>query len=574
MQISAQLSVGRTHIASTGSKSREAATVDPADGFQPSTNLGEAFARIPTPAHTTRTRLLSDNFEAWNQRWKLVESADTEINSTYYTWDNDVFGRALLGAIFNKARQGVNVKMMVDAVGDPVGKRGLKSHRGGQDYLQELVALPNAEARVYHPHYKKPLSFLRHPATLSGIAASHDKILEVDGEAAITGGRNIGHHYYIHPDDEPTAWRDTDILLEGEGAALELRQAINDEYGAWFLHHTIKPDALGNWKKRDIELLGDYAMMDAWLKDQGETPSAEQLVAQAVNALPGLGVEREPNKREREHLLKSAHELVHNQQMRGSYHNAPLSPTHEVTVKIVDRTSAANPREIDEMNAAFVDLAANATSSIDIQSPYFVLTDPILDAFKAASDRGVKIRVATNTPTSSDSFFTQVFLLNDWKKILAEIPGLELYGATGERKNHGKVAVFDDRISVVGTYNLDLISSHANGEVGAIVDSPAFAADTTASIERDYADPTVAYKQYQIARNETGQPLDTEGQAILLDQHGRPTAEPATVFGPESHCSPEQLQPYDKRIKRYNWMRRHLPQLKTLRRNEGGFPES
>lgn len=523
-------------------------------------------------AHATRATLLSDNFEAWNERWRLLESADSEINSTYYTWDNDVFGRALLGHIFHKARQGVDVKMMVDAVGDPVGKRGMKSHRGGKDYLQELVALPNAEARVYHPHYKKPLSALLSPLKLNGIAASHDKILEVDGEAAITGGRNIGHHYYIHPADEPTAWRDTDVLLEGEGAALELRDAINDEYGAWFLHHTVKPDRLGNWKKRDIELLGDYALMDLWLKGRGAAPDAATLVAEAVAALPGLGVDRKPNKREREHLLKSAEELVHNQQLRGSYHN-PTSPAHEVTVKVIDRTSAANPKEVDEMNAALLDLTRNATREIDIQSPYFVLTDPILDAFKEASDRGVKIRIATNTPASSDSFFTQVFLLNDWKKVLATIPNLELYGATGERKGHGKVAVFDDRVSLVGTYNLDLISSECNGEVGAVIDSPVFAAQTSAAIERDYADPSMGYRQYQIARDQAGRPIDASG-ASVLDESGRVLTEPLTVFGPESHCTPEQLQPYDKRIKRYNWMRRNLPQLAGLRRHEGGYASS
>jgi phosphatidylserine/phosphatidylglycerophosphate/cardiolipin synthase-like enzyme len=191
-----------------------------------------------------------------------------------------------------------------------------------------------------------------------------------------------------------------------------------------------------------------------------------------------------------------------------------------------------------------------------------------LDAFKEASDRGVKIRCATNTPTSSDSFFTQVFLLNDWKKILATIPNLELYGATGERKNHGKVAVFDDRISVIGTYNLDLISSAANSEVAAIIDSPIFAAETTAAIESDYADPTVGYQQYKIAHNDQGHPIDAAG-APVLDEQDRLIGEPLTVFGPESHCTPEQLQPYEKRIQRWNWMRRNLPQLSSLRRHEG-----
>ena len=48
----------------------------------------------------------------------------------------------------------VNGKL-VDATGDTWGTRGFKSHIGGRDYLQEVVGTGHAEAKVYHPHYKK-----------------------------------------------------------------------------------------------------------------------------------------------------------------------------------------------------------------------------------------------------------------------------------------------------------------------------------------------------------------------------------------------------------------------------------
>ncbi len=544
---------------------------DVKDGFQrsPQTSdtLGQAFDAIPTPKIDAKARLLSDNFEAWNQRWKLLESADYAINTTAYTWDNDVFGRALLGHVFLKAREGVHTRIMVDAVGDPVGKRGMKAKWGGQDYLQELVALPNAQAKVYHPHYKKPLNALLHPTKTDGIAANHDKILEVDGDQAITGGRNIGHHYFIHPSDDPKAWRDTDVHLTGWDAAHELRDAFEEEFDLKYLNHTVKPDLLGNWKKRDIELLGAYSMMDSWLKGTGSASTAEDLVAGAVARLPYLGIDREPNKRELQALKESADELVHQQALRGSYHQAS-SAEHDVKMKVIDRTSAVGSG-LDEMNASLLALAKGATSEIDIQNPYFVLTDPMLDALSEASDRGVKIRIATNTPSSSDSAFTQVFFLNDWDKVLAEVPNLEIYGATGERKHHGKVAVIDDRISVVGTYNLDLISSVTNSEVAAVIDSPGFARDAKASIEDDYADPTVAYQQYKILENDQGEAVDIQGRLVTDSAHNL-LRDPVAVFGPEDHLTPEQIRPYDKKIKKYNWMREHLPQLKSLRRNVRG----
>ena len=118
--------------------------------------LREAFDKIHNAGGVSKTRLLDDNAEAWNARWRVLESAKKSINTQYFCWDKDIFGKAMLGHIFKKASQeNVKTRIMVDATGDTFGTRGFKAHIGGRDYLQEVTALPNAEAKVYHPHYKK-----------------------------------------------------------------------------------------------------------------------------------------------------------------------------------------------------------------------------------------------------------------------------------------------------------------------------------------------------------------------------------------------------------------------------------
>ncbi len=538
-------------------------------------SLRDVFESLPTPAAKTDVQLLDDNAVAWNARWKLLESAQETIHAQYYTWDRDVFGKAQLGHVLLRARQGTNVKIMVDAVGDTYGQRGFKSHVGGQDYLQELVELPNVEAKVYHPHYKKLANVVLHPLGMEGLAANHDKILEVDGQAAITGGRNTGACYFIHEADDPTAWRDCDVRLEGGEAALELRQAFHEEWDQLLIHHTIRPDLLGNWKKRDVELLGAYALMDDWLKgaalpeaeksalrgsEEERARRAESMVASVLEQLPSLGVSRSPGKREREALQQMAQDLARYPELRGTW-SQETPTTTSAEVKIVDKTSALG--EKDEINGALLGLVNGAQKSILIQSPYYVLTDPVIDALQAADARGVAIKIATNSPSNTDSYFTQAFFLNDWEKSMAAIPGLELNAATGQRKHHGKRAVIDGEVSVVGTYNLDLVSSQVNGEVASIVWGQEFADEVTQAIGADFANPGVGYAQYQIARDAEGQPVDAHGQPV--EANGKPAA----VFGPANHVDPAELKSYDKRIGRWNWAREHVPQLKSLRRFAG-----
>lgn len=529
--------------------------------------LRGAFEGLKTSSHISDLRLLSENAESWTARWELLASATESINAQYYAWDNDVFGMAMLGHIYHKASQGIETKVMVDAVGDTFGKRGFKSHRGGRDYLQELVALPSAQARVYHPNHQKLLTALTHPLGGEGIAANHDKILEVDGRGVVAGGRNISHHYYMHPDDKADAWRDTDLMLAGEGAAHEFRDAFRIEFENDWITEKVGKDKLGNWSKKSGELLGAYLMMDSWLKAPAFTQAekeelrgngearkelADRIALEAGRAVPDVSPSARFNGKSKQRLQAMASELVEHLELRGASHARPSAEFKQTEVKVIDTTSAVG-KPLDEMNGAFLSLIDSAQERIDIQSPYFVLTDGAVDALQRAGRRGVEVSIATNTPSSTDSAHTQVFFLNDWKKALAEIPNLSIHGATGERKMHGKMAIFDDSLTVVSSYNLDLVSKEINGEVGAVVWGPEFAAQARAAMEQDFDNPTVGYEEYQIARDISGGALKGDGGLI-------------STFGPEDHVEPAALAKYSKKIQRWNWMRRHLPQLEEVRK--------
>lgn len=588
MQMTTHTTQARTHLSTISPSARQTLKstgkeVAQTDSFSSGTTpvvsptLRDAFDKIHNSGGPGKARLLDDNAEAWNARWRVLESAEDTINTQYFCWDHDIFGKAMLGHIYKKASQeGVKTRIMVDATGDTFGTRGFKAHIGGRDYLQEVTALPNAEAKVYHPHYKKVIDGILNPGKNYTAASNHDKILEVDGERAITGGRNIGYEYYVHPNDVKGAWRDTDVYIEGAEASHALRDAFEVEYGAPWINEKVRPDFLGNWVKRDIELLGAYSIMDSWLKGEALTEAdkekartnpefaakmADGVYQQAISDLPAAGATREPGRREKKRLRELAAEIVRFPELKGTYHQKQ-SDLHDADVKILDRTSVVSTDQ-DQMGRELINLARGAEKSIFIENPYIVLTKNLLSELQEAGKRGVDIQLGTNSPSSTDSDVTQAFFLEDWPKILATTPNMKLYVATGERKLHAKTAVIDDEASLVTTYNLDLLSSEVNSEVGAVVWSKDFAGDTIKSFENDFSDPRNAVREYTIKRDEQGTPIRSDGKPVL-NEKGEIINDPEITYGPANHLSQEMLDKYAKKTSRWNALRKWLPNLSSL----------
>ena len=95
--------------AQSGSTAVAAEPAQPKDAFDSSSkaeatpSLRATFDSIHNSGGDAKARLLDDNAESWNARWKVLESATDTINTQYFCWDHDVFGKAMLGHIFKKA---------------------------------------------------------------------------------------------------------------------------------------------------------------------------------------------------------------------------------------------------------------------------------------------------------------------------------------------------------------------------------------------------------------------------------------------------------------------------------------
>jgi phosphatidylserine/phosphatidylglycerophosphate/cardiolipin synthase-like enzyme len=296
-----------------------------------------------------------------------------------------------------------------------------------------------------------------------------------------------------------------------------------------------------------VELLGAYVLMDLWLKGE----PADDLVARAIARLSNEPVEREPNEREQKRLRAWAKDLAGFPTTRGSLRSfVPTEQLHSGVVKVLDRTSSVGT-ERDQIGESLIELALQAKKRILIENPYIVLTELMIETLEAVSQNGVEIHIGTNSPLSTDSSATQAFFLEDWPMILARVPTLRFFVATGTRKFHAKVGIIDDVLTVISTYNLDFLSAHVNSEIVAAVWSASLASETMQSFIDDRGDPTNGVLEWTIRRDDTGAPVLQDGR-------------PVVTFGPEHHLSKSLL----RRYRRMRWLAnvwRKLPWFKPLR---------
>lgn len=514
--------------------------VDQATGrAEPVSELRRAFDTVGPRAATGAVRLLEHNTEAWLSIWHALSSAKGPVDASYFIFQRDVFGMAFLGQLLTKARNNQKVRLMLDAAGDALGRRGFTLTFRGQDYLQELVNTNNAEVKVYHPLHKKVWTNLKSEGLpFAGLANNHDKLLRTD-DFVITGGRNISKDYFTAPEDRGDVYRDTDVLIHGRDACRAFRSAFDDEWKQ-DMHFHVHADTNGNVIKRDMVMIGAAVMMDQWLNAKVRSPAekarlrddaeyrkaqAETLMNAALAKLPEHGIDRKAGFLDLLNLRRLARELTGYAELKGAARGFdPKEGLHaNQEIKAIDRTSAV-VKNADDLTAALGALAAGAKKRILIQNPYVVLTSKAVQALEAAGNRGVTIDLLTNSPDSSDSVLTQAFFLEDWPRILARIPNMRIFVLTGEQKLHAKVATADDVVSVVGSYNLDLLSEQVNGEVAALTWSEALAKDIRKSFENDLRNPAHRVVEYTIQRDELGRPILDDG-------------EPIVTFGPENHMS-------------------------------------
>ncbi len=151
--------------------------------------------------------------------------------------------------------------------------------------------------------------------------------------------------------------------------------------------------------------------------------------------------------------------------------------------EVVQVVSSGPDSDHPDILYALVQAILLSRSHIRLTTPYFIPDKSLLDALCIAARSGVTVDLLV--PGISDSWIVNTTSRSYYSELLAVGVRIHAY-----RKGfvHAKTAVFDGRVAMVGTANLDHRSFDLNFEVNAFVYHAAQAAELAAEFDRDLQD--------------------------------------------------------------------------------------
>ncbi|MFC7393078.1 cardiolipin synthase [Scopulibacillus cellulosilyticus] len=160
-------------------------------------HLAEEMGQYPV-SFGTETKVLTNGKQTFKEILQEIKKAKHHIHLEYYIVRNDEIGNLLKDLLIEKAKQGVEVRFLYDAVGSWMLKK---------KYVREL----NKAGVETVPFFPVSLPIINHRMNFR----NHRKIVVIDGNVGFMGGLNIGDEYL---GKNPTFgfWRDTHLLVRGE----------------------------------------------------------------------------------------------------------------------------------------------------------------------------------------------------------------------------------------------------------------------------------------------------------------------------------------------------------------------
>lgn len=164
----------------------------------------------PRPAQ--RLRLFDGGDDTYEAIEAAIRAARRQVHLEYYIFEPDAAGTRIRDALVERARAGVEVRVLVDALG---------SGKAKPPFWAPLVQA-GGEVRLFNPVHVWGFK----PGALN--FRTHRKIVVVDGLHAFTGGINISAGHSARSSGS-TAWRDTHLELVG-APALDLQLIFLEDW--------------------------------------------------------------------------------------------------------------------------------------------------------------------------------------------------------------------------------------------------------------------------------------------------------------------------------------------------------
>jgi len=399
--------------------------------------------------------LLGSGLDAFVARAALAEMAERSLDVQYYLYHNDLVGKLFTGFLLQAAERGVRVRILVDDMG----------LSGRDEGIIALDAHPNIELRIFNPFDR---NIGRNTQMVTGLGSvtrrMHNKSFTIDNVITIVGGRNIGNEYY---DADPTLeFADLDVMTIGR-VVKEVSNSF-DMYWNSALAYPAKTIIKKRLSEEELQQLEDKLM--AFMKDQ-----------QTSNYMTALL----------------------NSDLSNKYRDNDVTYLWGDAAVVVDHPDKiSSSRDASELHLVtqLAPYFESIKKELIIISPYFVPGHEGVKFFKSLTDKGVRVKILTNSLSSNDVGIVHAGYAKYREDLLRN--GVELYemnkkltraqrkekkgvGGSSKASLHAKVFVLDRKQVFIGSLNLDPRSFYENSEIGLILNSTEIAEGMAEHFDRD-----------------------------------------------------------------------------------------
>jgi cardiolipin synthase C len=497
-----------------------------------STPLGRSIA-VRAAASGTRNdsafALVSNAQLAFTSRMTLIKAAQKTLDIQYYAIHADDTTERLFEALREAAARGVRIRILLDDF----------NTSGKNAAVLKLAFVNNIDLRLFNPLPGRRDSLIfRVLGNLHDLnrmqRRMHNKVFVADNAVAITGGRNLGETYFGQ--SSGTNFIDVDVLAAGR-IARDLSRSFDQYWNnpkAYPVQTLMTKKEIGEINRPVLPPLASrdlFQNQPDGLDAPGSTqPNAASAADEAAGRLFPVAPAPNPSS-----ALPDSTDL------------RKLNWVWAPSVMLVDKPDkvAGDADSVEEAGDTTVDgllqLMQQARKDLIIVSPYFVPGDQMMQKFAQIRQRGVRVRVLTNSLASNDAPAAHVGYSRYREALIAL--GVEVYemraeqpgtvgnignlggsmgnlgsagstrGSSGEQSDgasggssraslHAKVVVMDERIIVVGSMNLDLRSQLQNSEVALVIRNRALSAEATRLIE-----PAMRERAYRVEQQQNGSGL-------------------------------------------------------------------
>lgn len=367
-----------------------------------------------------RAAIVETSKEALDIRMTMFEEAKERIVLSTFDIRLGESCTDIFSSLLEAADRGVQVQILVDGL-----------YGGIHMKMEPIFYLAGTHENIEIKFYNIPNILL--PWTING--RMHDKYILIDDKLLLLGGRNTFDYFLGNYTDKNLSY-DREVFIYNTASG-ERTESVIEEVYAYF-------DTI--WNSKDCKTV--YKDTPFWIDKKTLETERDRLEQHYENMKI-----KTPN------LFDKSMDY------------------HEYTVAICKASFINNPIHILAKQPyvwyEITELAKKSKERVYLHTPYAVFSKAMYqDITKLIKEENKNITMQVNSTAVGDNVMASSDYTLSRKKLLKT--GIKLYEFQGDYSSHGKSALFDSDLSLIGSYNVDMRSTYVDTEVAIVIHGEEF----------------------------------------------------------------------------------------------------